>query len=40
MDEFGTTSGAPEDPVPGQLSGLFNYPDDVRVQVQPCSLGT
>lgn len=38
MDEFGVTAGAAGTPVPGQLRGLFNHPDDVRVQVLPCAL--
>jgi hypothetical protein len=38
MDQFGTTVGAPTDPVPQPLRGLFNHPDDVRVQVLPCAL--
>ena len=35
MDEFGTVSQSQSDPVPGQLRGLFNHPDDVRVQKLP-----
>jgi len=35
MDEFGTVSQSESDPVPGQLRGLFNHPDDVRVQKLP-----
>ena len=35
MDEFGTVSQSDSDPVPGQLRGLFNNPDDVRVQKLP-----
>ena len=35
MDEFGTVSHSDSDPVPGQLRGLFNHPDDVRVQKLP-----
>jgi len=35
MDEFGTVSQSESDPVPGQLRGLFNNPDDVRVQPLP-----
>ena len=39
MDEFGTVSQSESDPVPDQLRGLFNNPDDVRVQKLPCELG-
>ena len=35
MDESGTVSQSQSDPVPGQLRGLFNDPDDVRVQPLP-----
>ena len=35
MDEFGTVSHSDSDPVPDQLRGLFNHPDDVRVQKLP-----
>jgi quercetin dioxygenase-like cupin family protein len=35
MDEFGTVSQSESDPVPGQLRGLFNNPDNVRVQKLP-----
>ena len=35
MDEFGTVSQSESDPVPDQLRGLFNNPDDVRVQKLP-----
>ena len=35
MDEFGTVSQSESDPVPDQLRGLFNNPDDVRVQPLP-----
>jgi len=35
MDEFGTVSQGDSSPVPGQLRGLFNHPDDVRVQKLP-----
>jgi quercetin dioxygenase-like cupin family protein len=38
MDQFGSTVGAPTDPVPQPLRGLFNHPDDVRVQVLPSRL--
>ena len=33
MDEFGTVSHSETSPVPDQLRGLFNNPDDVRVQL-------
>ena len=35
MDEFGTVSQSDSSPVPDQLRGLFNNPDDVRVQKLP-----
>jgi quercetin dioxygenase-like cupin family protein len=35
MDEFGTVSHSESSPVPDQLRGLFNNPDDVRVQPLP-----
>jgi quercetin dioxygenase-like cupin family protein len=35
MDEFGTVSQSESSPVPDQLRGLFNNPDDVRVQKLP-----
>jgi len=35
MDEFGTVSHSDSSPVPDQLRGLFNHPDDVRVQKLP-----
>jgi quercetin dioxygenase-like cupin family protein len=35
MDEFGTVSQSQSNPVPDQLRGLFNNPDDVRVQKLP-----
>ena len=35
MDEFGTVSQGDSSPVPDQLRGLFNHPDDVRVQKLP-----
>ena len=39
MDEFGTVSQSESNPVPDQLRGLFNNPDDVRVQKLPSALG-
>ena len=39
MDEFGTVSQSESDPVPDQLRGLFNHPDDVRVQKLPRAAG-
>ena len=38
MDEFGSTTADPTGPVPEPLRGLFNRPDDVRVQHLPCAL--
>jgi quercetin dioxygenase-like cupin family protein len=35
MDEYGTVSQSESNPVPDQLRGLFNNPDDVRVQKLP-----
>jgi quercetin dioxygenase-like cupin family protein len=35
MDEFGKVSQSESSPVPDQLRGLFNRPDDVRVQKLP-----
>ena len=35
MDEFGTVSHSESSPVPDHLRGLFNNPDDVRVQKLP-----
>jgi quercetin dioxygenase-like cupin family protein len=38
MDKFGTVGAAGSNPVPEHLRGLFNHPDDVRVQKLPCEL--
>ena len=39
MDEFGTVSQSESNPVPDHLRGLFNNPEDVRVQKLPNALG-
>ncbi|MFD9127030.1 cupin domain-containing protein [Kitasatospora sp. NPDC059571] len=38
MDAFETVSASKGQPVPEHLRGLFNHPDDVKVQKLPCEL--
>jgi quercetin dioxygenase-like cupin family protein len=38
MDELDTVDRSSGSPVPEELQGLFNHPDDVLVQELPCEL--